>query len=1095
MNGQRDTQSPSLEQMACRACGFANPVEFRFCGGCGASLRLDAAQPPMEVAAPGRPAPERRHLTVLFCDLVGSTMLASRLDPEEMRDVIRTYQAASTAAIRRFDGTVSRYMGDGILALFGYPRAHEDDAERAVRAGLEIVEAVARLPALGGERAPERLAVRVGIATGLVIAGDLIGQGAAEEEAIVGETPNLAARLQTLAGQNAVVIAAGTRALIGERFECEALGAHALKGFADPVAAWRVRAPRAAASRFDGTDATKSSPLFGRKEPLRWLQRLWTEAAQGHGRTAILSGEAGIGKSRVVDALHESIASRPHETLQYQCSPHYVNTALHPIIQHIESAAQIAREDTLSLKLTKLYAWLADESSSADAVQPLSALLSIPGGDRFPPPGMTPQRQKEHTFDLIFALMQRLAATRPLLIVFEDVHWADPTTLEFLVLLIERVRGIRALLVLTFRRHFVPPWRGTPHAEQRELDRLKPEDAIALAEHVAGARQLPEAFVQQVVARADGVPLFVEELTRAVLGTGLLSEHSDRYTLRGPLPPLAIPSTLQDSLMARLDQLGQAKLIAQIASAIGRDFSHELLQAIVPLPPERLHEGLLVLEQSGLVLAKTRTGSPGYAFKHALVQEAAYQSLLRSRRRELHLRIAEVLESRFPQTVRDAPELVAHHWTEAGMTERAVAGWIAAGQRASERSEHREAIGHLRRGLALVPNLSDADERRDSELNLLLVLGPALITAEGAGTEEAGKVYARTLALCAEMPESAKHFAANWGVWRVTMDQRAGRESADKLLQLARNLGESALLLQAHHCQWATLYMLGAHRECCRHIEAGLDLYDPERHRGHASLYGGHDARVCALGERALAHWLLGKPGEALADIQAARAWSEEISHVGSRAHALDYALVLHKFRRDPGAVAQCADQLSAFASEHGLRDYHAKGTFFRGWARAMLVPGSDGLREMLVGMALERASGAPEDFTLYYEMLAEVYGLAGRYEEGLRALDEAFAQARSRGIVFWSAELHRRRGELLLASGKQDAAVAGCFSDALACAREQGARSLELRAALSLTRLLRAGQPSDAADATLRPVYESLRDGMETPDLLEARALLDGVA
>jgi len=1095
MNGQGDSQSPALQQVACATCGFSNPVDFRFCGGCGASLARSTSPAPAAGVAPLRAAPERRQLTVLFCDLVGSTRLAGRLEPEELRDVIRLYQSVATSVIKRFDGTVSRYMGDGILALFGYPRAHEDDAERAVRSGLDIVDAMAALPAPGGAGVAETLAVRVGIATGVVVVGDLIGQGASEEEAVVGETPNLAARLQGLAAPNSVIIAASIRSLLGERFECADLGAHALKGFADPVAAWRVLARRVAGSRFDAAQSLKLTPMVDREEQLRWLLRMWREAEQGHGRVVLLAAEAGIGKSRVVEALRERIAGMPHAPLLYQCSPHYVNSALHPMIQQIEGAAGIGREDTPPLKLAKLSAWLQPDPEAAEEEPLLAALLSIQAGERLSASGMTPQRQKERTFELLLALMLRLAAARPQLIVFEDVHWADPTTLEFLTLLIARLPQMSALVVLTFRPDFSPPWGDFPHLERRELEKLTPHDTIALAEQVAGARHLPEIVIEQVVAKSDGVPLFVEELTRAVLGTGLLSEHPDRYTLSAPLPALAIPSTLQDSLMARLDQLGQAKLIAQIAGAIGREFSHELLAAVVPLPPERLREGLRALEQSGLVYAGPSDRAGSYAFKHALVQEAAYQSLLRSRRRELHLRIAEVLESRFPQTARDAPELVAHHWTEAGVAERAVAAWLTAGQRASERSEYREAIGHLRRGLELIPRLADAGEQRSRELTLLLALGPALITAEGAGTPEVARVYARALELCEAMPESAPHFAAYWGWWRASMDHRMGRDRADKLLGLARNLGEPALLLQAHHCQWATLYMLGAHDECCRHIESGLGLYDPEQHRAHAALYGGHDARVCALGERALARWLLGKPSAALEDVNSALAWADELSHVGSRAHAMDYALVLHKFRRDAGAVATCAADLVAYASEQKLRDHRAKGAFFRGWARAMLQDVQEGLSEMLEGIASERDTGTPEDFTLYYEMLAEIYARAGRYEEGLRAVDDAFAQANRCGIVFWNAELHRRRGELLIASGAPSAAAAACFREALAQGRAQGARSLELRAALSMAQLHRTDGESGKAREILLPVYRSFSQGLDTPDLTEARQLLEGLA
>ncbi len=1063
----------SLLPQVCAACGFANPTEFRFCGGCGSSLE--------------RQEPERRQLTVLFCDLVGSSMLASRLDPEEMRDLMLTYQSACTAVIRRFDGTVSRYIGDGILALFGYPRAHEDNAERAVRAGLEIIPAIATLPVPAGGGGA--LAVRIGIATGLVVVGDLIGEAAAEKQAVVGETPNLAARLQGLASPNSVVISAGTRSLIGEHFDCVDLGSHALKGFADPMSACRVLAPRQVAARIQAAQA-RLSPLVDREDVSSFLRRLWEDAARGTGRVALLAGEAGIGKSRVVEALLEDIVGAPRTGLRFQCSPYYANTALYPVMEQIERVAGIGREDAPLAKLEKLSAWMGAAPEAGEAVALLAALLSIPADARFPLPAMSPQRQKERTFDLLLGFVQHRAVARPVAIVFEDVHWMDPTTQEFLGVLIERVRAMRALVILTFRPEFSPPWRDQPHVELLELSKLAPEHATGLAHQVAGAR-LPEAIIEEVVAKTDGVPLFIEELTRAVLGTGLLVEQHGQHTLTGPLPLLAIPSTLQDSLMARLDQMGPAKVIAQVAGAIGREFNYELLEAIVPLTPQRLREGLAALQRAGLVYVESRVSESTYTFKHALVQEVAYQSLLRSRRRELHSSIAEVLERSFPQTARDTPELVAHHWTEAGNFERAIAGWLAAGRRASERSEYREAIGHLRTGMALIPNIADAELRRERELGLLLALGPALLTTEGPGTPEVRTLYQRALDLCAGKAESAPHFAAYWGWWRASMDLRAGSEWADKMLGLARTLAEPALLLQAHHCQWATHYMRGAHGACCHDIDRGLELYDPSRDHPYAALYAGHDARVCALGERALARWLLGHPQEALEHVQAALAWAKELKHIGSRAHAMDYALVLHKFRRSADVVAARADELMAFASEQQLRDHQVKAALFRGWARSMRHDVMGGLNEMLEGMAAFQAVGTPEDVSLYYEMLAEAFGEAGRYQEGLRAVEDAFAQTERCGILFWNAELYRRRGELLLASGAPTTAAAACFREALACARAQNATSLELRAALSLARLHRNEGDAPVAATLLRPVLERLQQA-DTPDAAEARELLE---
>jgi predicted ATPase/class 3 adenylate cyclase len=1025
---------------------------------------------------------------VLFCDLADSSMLASHLDPEELRDVILSYQDACTSAIRRFEGSISRYVGDGILALFGYPRAHEDDAERAVLAALDIVSTVAALRVPGGAVGDRPLAVRVSIATGLVVVGDLIGEGASEEEAVLGETPNLAARLQGLASPNSVVLAAGTRSLIGERFECVDLGTHSLKGFAGPVRAWQARAPRSTGNRFEVAQRVRATPLVDREETLHWLRGLWREVECSCGRVAVLAGEAGIGKSRVVVALREQIVGAQYASLHYQCSPHYVNTALHPVITYIERAAGIGREDTPAVKLEKLSTWVGDSHGTGDAVPLLGTLLSMPPDARYPLPAMSPQRQKERTFELLFGFLQQMAAAWPVPVVFEDVHWMDPTTQEFLALVVERVRGLRALVVITCRQNFSPPWKDQPHVEHRELKKLAPEDAIELVERVAGQR-LPRSMIEQVVSRTDGVPLFIEELTKAVVDSSL-TDRKNESGLNLAAPLHTIPSTLQDSLMARLDQLGPAKAIAQVAGVIGREFSYELLEAVTPLPANRLREGLLLLERSELVYAQSAAPVASYAFKHALVQEAAYQSLLRSRRRELHLSIAQALESHFPQTTRDTPELVAHHWTEAGNAERAVAAWVAAGERASQRSEYREAIGHLRRGLALISQLADGDARRDRELALLLALGPALIMIEGAGAHEVSALYARALELCEGTPPSAPHFVAHWGWWRASMNHGMGRERADRLLALARNLGEPALLVQAHHCQWATLYMLGAHSECCRHVEAGLDLYDPERHSAHAALYGGHDARVCALGERALACWMLGNPSEALGHAHSALAWAEEVRHVGSRAHAMDYALVLQKFRRDARDVQLRAGELIEFADEQKLRVHRAKGALFRGWARATLEDVQAGLSEMRGGMVSLLEVDTPGDVTVYYEMLAEICGRAGLLEEGLRAVGDGFAVAERHGIVFWNAELYRRRGELQLALGDRSAAAAS-FQDALTCAHGHGARSLELRAAVSLARLP-LEQGKTAAGSSLKPIYETFGEGFDTPDLTEARQLLE---
>ena len=999
--------------------------------------------------------------------------------------MIRAYQAACAAEVARLEGTVSRYMGDGILVLFGYPQAHEDDAERAVRAGLGMVNAVAQLRRPGA--AGGILSVRVGIATGLVVAGDLIGEGASEEEAILGETPNLAARLQAAALPDTVVIAEGTRALLGEQFVCEEIGPLRLKGFREPVPVWRVQGPRHVGSRFQSKSSAHWLPTVDREVETAWLLELWHAAARHRGRVAMLWGEAGIGKSRVAETLHESLGDAC-STLRFQCSSHYENRALHPIIQQIELVAGIDIEDPAQAKLDKLTTWLVGLGETVQALPILASLLSIHEGSGAQLAMMSAERQKQETFELLLRLMRMQGRGRPLLIIFEDLHWADPTTREFLTALVNRIEGLPALAILTFRATFVPPWTGS-HVAGRELVRLPQGPALELVEQVVGQGRMSRQALDQVVARTDGIPLFIEELTRAVLGLGLFDDDGSEAAL----PSLAIPSTLQDSLMARLDQLGPAKFVAQLASAIGREFPYPLLEAIAPIPADRLREGLDALLDAGLINAQVSASGEVYAFKHALVQEVAYQTLLRGRRREIHAAIAQAFDDLFPQRARDAPELLAHHWSEAGEYRNAVTCWLAAGERASERSEFREAIGHLRKGVDLVERLDDPAERRDRELALLLALGPVLMMAEGAGTPEVASLYSRAIDLCRDLPKSGRHFAAYWGGWRAAMDHRAGRDRADDLLKIAHELGDSTHILQAHHCQWATLYMLGEHEECCRHIAAGIAIYNPELHRSHPTLYGGHDAKVCALGEQALSCWFLGRLDESLMHADQALEWARSLAHVGSQAHAMDYAVAVHQLRRDPAEVAQRAHKLIRFASEQHLPEHRAKGAIFLGWAHALLGDPEGGLEQIRTAMTWLRVHGSPEDFPLYYEMFAEVCGCVGRHAEGLDAVSDGFYHAELGRLVYWNAELHRRRGELLLAAGRRSAAAAA-FGDAIAEARRQRVRVLEVRALASLVRMRDRAPGSVEAAARLRSVYAGFAEGLDAPDLREARAVLEAL-
>ena len=708
--------------------------------------------PPQPALTKSKPedTAERRQVTVMFSDLVGSTALSARMDPEDLRKVISAYQKCTTETVRRFGGFVAKYMGDGVLVYFGYPQAHEDDAERAVRAGLELIEAV------GGLKSSAPLQTRVGIATGLVVVGDLIGSGAAQEQAVVGETPNVAARMQGVAEPNTVVIAESTRKLLGNLFELEDLGAKDLKGIAGPAHAWAALRASSVESRFEAL-RTATTPLVGREEEIELLMRRWEQAKRGEGCVVLISGEPGIGKSRIAQTVLDRLSGEPHTRLRYFCSPHHQDSALYPSIMQLERAAEIRRDDTNEQRLAKLETVLAQATNDfSEAVPLLAELLSIPTGDRYPPLNLTPQKRKERTLHAQMMQVERLAARQPVLMVFEDVHWSDPTTRESLDRLIDRVPALRVLVILTFRPEFAPPWVGRPQVTLLSLNRLPSRRRAEMIMHLTGGKVLPKEIADQIIDRTDGIPLFIEELTKAVVESGVLIDAGNRYTVAGVLPPLAIPTTLNASLLARLDRLAPVREVAQIGAALGRQFSHELISAVSPMPPQQLDDALTQLVSTELMFRRGSPPDAEYTFKHALVQDAAYGTLLRSRRQQLHGRITATLESRFLEIVETQPEVLARHCGEAGLVEKAVGYWLKAGQQAITRWAMTEAVALLRKGLDLLSGVPDGAARQDQELDLQIALGHALIATKGWPAPEPGKAFARARQLCEQLNRPAQ---------------------------------------------------------------------------------------------------------------------------------------------------------------------------------------------------------------------------------------------------------------------------------------------------------------------------------------------------
>jgi class 3 adenylate cyclase len=656
------------------------------------------------------PEAERRQLTVLFCDLVGSTELAAQLDPEDMGAVLRAYQDTVAGEITRFEGHIAKYMGDGVLAYFGWPIAHEDDAERAVRAGLAVTAALTRLAPPAGEP----LAARVGIATGMVMVGQMIGEGAAQEQTVVGGTPNLAARLQGLAAPGSAVISQATRRLVGGLFELADLGPQCLKGFAEPIRAWRLVGISAAESRFEAMHSAGLTPLIGREHELGLLLDRWERAKNSEGQVVLLSGEPGIGKSRITQALHERLAAEPHLRLRYHCSPYHVGSALFPVIDQLERAAGLQPEDTAEIRLDKLETVLSEVTENINEVAPvLAALLWIPTGPRYPPLNLMPEAQKARTFEVLLGQLVGLAARQPVLMVLEDAHWIDPTSAELFGLVMDRIQRLPVLLLMTFRPEFAPPWTGYTHATSLTLSRLGQRQGAQMVERLTSGKPLPPEVLEQILAKTDGVPLFVEELTKTVLESGLLADAGDHFELAGPVPALAIPATLHDSLVARLDRLAPVKEVAQIGAVIGREFPYDLLSAVAPMSANQLGDALEQLVSSELVFRRGTPPGATYTFKHALVQDAAYQSLLNSKRQQLHASIAQVLQQQFPDVGETQPEVLAQHFTEAGLGERAIAYWRRAGELAVGRSANVEAIAHLNKGLELLGTMPDAPERAE----------------------------------------------------------------------------------------------------------------------------------------------------------------------------------------------------------------------------------------------------------------------------------------------------------------------------------------------------------------------------------------------
>jgi class 3 adenylate cyclase/predicted ATPase len=1045
------------------------------------------------------PEAERRQLTVLFCDLVGSTQLSGQLDPEDLRTVVRAYQEAAAEVIQAYAGHIAQYLGDGLLVYFGYPTAHEDEARRAVHTGLGMVQAIATLNTRLAAQYGVTLAVRLGIHTGPVVVGQM-GGGGRHEHLALGDTPNLAARLQSLAPANAVVISAVTARLVHGTFALEDLGTHALPGVVEPMAVSRVRGLLAPPSRDEDFVTAAVPVLVGREEESGLLRRRWDQSKAGLGQVVLISGEAGIGKSALVEGLRAQVRAEGLPRIAVRCSPYHTNSALYPVITHLEHLFEFAPDDSPTSRLAKLEAGLGPSGLPLDEVVPLFAgLLSVPlPAERYAALTVTPQQQKQQTLDALVAWLAAESERQPVLVAWEDLHWADPTTLEMLGLVIEQAPTVPMLHILTYRPEFSPPWPPRSHITPLVLNRLERPQVEALITLRVGGKRLPAEVVQHIVAKTDGVPLYVEELIKMLLASTLLREEADQYVLTGPFRTVEIPDTLQDALMARLDQLNRAKEVAQLGAVLGREFAYELLAAIAPQDKDTLQAGLAQLVGAELLYQRGRPPRARYLFKHALIQDAAYASLLKSTRQQVHQQVAQVLEARFPALAETQPELVAQHYTAADCAEQAVVYWQRAGEHASYRSAYLEAINHLTTGIEMLKSLPETPEHTQHALTMHIALGAALQVTKGFSASEVEHAYTQARALCQQVGETPALVPVLLGLWRFYLNRpqlHTARELGDTLLRLAQQAHDPPFAVLAHYALGVTWLWLGAFPAALQHLEEGITRYTPDQRRAPVFRMGQDPGVVCRA-DAALILWLLGYPEQALARLHDAVALAHELSHPITLAWARCWAAVVSQFRRDVPAVHAQAEAAIALATEQGFAQWAALGTSLRGWALAMQGQGEEGMAQLRQGTTTWRATGATLNVPYLCTLLADVCDHLGRPADGLQTLAEAHTLVEQHEERYWEAEIHRLRGVLLLRqTGTPQAEAEAWLQRALDVARRQEAKSLELRAAMSLSRLWQQQGKCTEARELLAPIYGWFTEGFDTADLQEAKALLEEVA
>lgn len=1088
----------SMLSLMCPSCNFSNPADFKFCGKCGGNLQVkdeDIVTPPAkkrEVKNNDDSAvAERRQLTVMFCDLADSAALSDSLDPEEFHNIIQQYQAACAEVITHYGGYIAQYLGDGILVYFCYPRAHEDDPRRAVYSALACLDAITTL---NKELAAKdiKLNIRIGIHTGLVVTGE-IGTGEQKEQLALGKTPNIAARLQNLAKLNSVFITETTLSLIKGFFETDFQGQHKLKGINTPVDVYQVTRENDARDRIDvALRLGGLLPIVGRENEMEQLSRLWTKATNGDGQVVLLKGEGGVGKSRLMQAFIEQLNNSNHHYLCANGMAFSETSILRPIIGMLQHTFSFSENDSVIIRFNKMENILTKFNFKLDDYVPLFAsLLNLPLTESYSEPSLSPELKKRRTLEMVFELVQKLSQERPLLFVVEDLHWLDPSTLEFLDMLVLQEQTHKIFVFLTCRPNFTTPWYSRSNLVQFNLTHLNKTEIVSMVNRITNNRSLPKVLLDEIVAKTDGIPLFIEELTKMVVNSNIVKEHDEHYELVGDISELSIPSTLQDLLNARLDNLGAAKKIAQLASVIGREFSFDMLLAISDFEEEEIYKCIDQLIDAELISQRGIGSQSVYIFKHALIQDAAMSSMLKRHRQKANNTLASVLEERYPDMATEQPELVAHHYTEAGEYEKAIDWWLRAEQNALLKSAYKEAISHFEKGIALIHAVPETQENALRELRLCAVVGAAFCATSGYASEEVKTSFERARELLTQVGDIPEKFQIMWGLYAfyvVRADLEKALDNSHALLTAAEAQGNTLMQIEGHASIGLTSYFCGDIKQAKSHMEAVIQLDNRDRDRSF--IYAcGQDASVTNAIYYALTLWLSGQPQQAIQQSEAAVELARELNHPFSIVFALHFSSWLHYMLRQPDTAAEYANEVIRLSLEQGFF-WVTQSSIIAGWAQTLAGNSDEGLSTLRTGLDNYRGAGAGLSQTYQLSIEAASCLHANLYDRALSCLQEAFNLAEQTQEKFWLADIYRLMGETFYQLGDKMGAEASLLH-AIEIAVQQQSPMLRLRAATSYARLT-ADENKAAALSTLQQALAAVSDDADVLDIQEAKSLLE---